>query len=44
MLTSKGFIENLIFSVCRRYSIPHQMVIMGGGVEEEAEIPESISA
>lgn len=32
MLTSKGFIENLIFSVCRRYSIPHQMVIMGGGL------------
>jgi hypothetical protein len=31
MLTSKGIIENVIFSVRRRYSIQHQKVIMGGG-------------
>jgi hypothetical protein len=32
MLTSKGFIENVIFSVSRRYSIQHQKEIMGGGL------------
>jgi len=30
MLTSKGIIKNVIFSVRRRYSIQHQKVIMGG--------------
>jgi len=29
MLTSKGIIKNVIFSVRRRYSIQHQKVIMG---------------
>jgi hypothetical protein len=31
MLTSKGIVENVIFSVRRRYSIQHQKVIKGGG-------------
>jgi hypothetical protein len=48
MLTSKGIIKNVIFSVRRRYSIQHQKVIMGVwpllSVGEDAEIPDSISA